>query len=77
MTPGRTYTVTVSDFTSYFHHNFDLFVFQGDSFTGPPAATSATKNDPESCAIAATSGTLSVRVDDRSGTGGVLKLKVE
>jgi hypothetical protein len=75
--PGHPYTINLCEIPKSFDHDFDLHVFQGEDFSGTPAASSATAADPETCVLTATGNTLSVRVDDISGNGGVFTLRVE
>ena len=75
---GQSYTVTASDFStgSFSTHNVDLFVFPSGSFSGAPTS-SATSSDPESVTVTAQASTLLVRVDDKTGDGGVFLLKAQ
>lgn len=78
VTQGQSYTVTASDFStgSFSTHDVDLFVFPSGSFSGTPTS-SATSNDPESVIVTAQAAVLLVRVDDKSGDGGIFQLKVQ
>jgi len=77
VTQGQSYTVTLANFTgSFSSHDVDLFVFPSGSFSGT-ATSSATSSDPESVTVTAQASVLLVRVDDKSGDGGVFQLKVE
>ncbi len=78
VTQGQSYTVTASDFStgSFSTHDVDLFVFPSGSFSGTPTS-SATSNDPESVIVTAQAAVLLVRVDDKSGYGGIFQLKVQ